>query len=62
LNTSKEDGDINTSKGDEEVKSSRKRLSFGGRTLARLTEILEEEIEWSKFSVENSRSCKDRRI
>jgi hypothetical protein len=36
------------------VKSSCRRLSFGGRTLARFTEILEEEIERSEFSVENS--------
>jgi hypothetical protein len=28
LNTSKEDGDINNSKGDEEAKSSRRWLSF----------------------------------
>jgi hypothetical protein len=54
LNTSKEDGYRNTSNGDEEEKSSRRRLSFRGRTLARFTEILEEEIEWSKFSVENT--------
>ena len=49
LNTSKEDKDQNTSKGDEEAKSSCRRLSFGGRTLAHFTEILEEEIEWLKF-------------
>jgi hypothetical protein len=53
---------LKCSKGDEEVKSSRRRLSFRGRTLARFTEILEEEIERSKFSMENSRSCEDRRI
>jgi hypothetical protein len=53
---------LKCSKGDEEAKSSRRRLSFGGRTLARFTEILEEEIERSKFSMENTRSCEDRRI
>jgi hypothetical protein len=62
LKTSKEDEDQNTSKGDEEAKSSHRRLSFGGRTLAHFIEILEEEIERSKFSVENSRSCEGRKI
>jgi hypothetical protein len=50
------------SKGDEEVKSSHSRLSFGGRTFSHFTEILEEEIERSKFSGENLQSCKDHRI
>jgi hypothetical protein len=54
LNTSKEDGDQNTSKGDEEAKLSRKRLSVRGRALSRFTVILEEEIEWLEFSMENS--------
>jgi hypothetical protein len=62
LNTSKEYKDQNNSKGDEEAKSSRRRLSFGRRTLAQFTQIIEEEIERSKFSMENTRSCEDHRI
>ena len=50
------------SKGGEEAKSSCRRLNFGGRTLAHFIEILEEEIERSKFSMENTRSHKDCRI
>jgi hypothetical protein len=53
---------LKRSKGDEEEKPSRSRLSFGGRVFAHFTEILEEEIEQSKFSGENLRSCEDHRI
>jgi hypothetical protein len=44
------------------VESSCRRLSSGERTLACSIEVLEGRIEWSKFSVENSRNSEDRRI
>jgi hypothetical protein len=62
LNTSKEDRDRNTSKEDEEAKSSHRRLIFGEENWIISLEVIEECIERSKSSVENSRSCEDCRI